>query len=566
MPTAYVLPRRATGLATAVILTVGLLAATPAGPAVAGPPDASATVTSVGPTVFTLTQLETGSVSLSVHLVVPAGQRLGYRVDGTRLPLPAVVSGTGRRDLTRTAFELTSGSRTDGEWTAEIPVGAVNDGVRSLSVEVCPTDRACNRRSPLTLDLGVSVDVTGSDWPVLSKVSQDPSRLDAGQTRGAMAVGGAVFRDSRAPAAGVDVVVLRTPNTRGSLRDTTPVSGKFAVAWPWPEKRPARLLLATQVPGVGRVTHDAKRLGVPATAFRLTTGRSAVQFRSDKRWTVSGTVAPGLAAGRLGPVLLERRTPSGWHTVTRSALEPVVRDGHATRKSRFTLAHRFQTNGRLVLRVHKPGAMCGGKRCLIKGATSKRIIVVGGSPTYLVERHLRSLGVPVGEADGNTDARTYQALCAWRDLTGRTPTRAGLGPSLTRSILSARHLPRPDRSDGIYVNKTCQMLFQVVDHKYRRIVWASTGKPKFDTPVGTGAVFRKLKGPIESTLYPEAYMYDPMFFLTARPGIALHGSVSNSLVLPYPASHGCIRVWRPAMHRIFNETALGTKVKVYGTY
>jgi lipoprotein-anchoring transpeptidase ErfK/SrfK len=518
------------------------------------------------PTSFTLSKLQTGSVTLTVNLKVPDGQRLRYRVDGTRVPLPAVVSGTGRRDLTRTALELTSGSRTDGEWTAEIPVGAVNDGVRSLSVEVCPVGRACNRQSPLTLDLGVDIDVTGSDWPVLTNVRQEPRRLDRGKTRGATAVGEVVFRDSRTPAAGVDVVVQRTPHTRGSLQDTTTGAGRFTAAWPWPEQRPARLVLATEVPGVGRVTHDEKRLGVPYAAFRLKAGRSAVQFRSDKPWKVSGTVRPGIAAGRLGPVLLERRTSSGWHTVTRTALKPIMRNGQPTGTSRFTLAHRFQANGRLVLRVHKPGAMCEGKRCRVKGAVSKRIIIVGGSPTYLVERKLRSLGVPVGEADGNADARTYQALCAWRDITGRTPSRDGLGPSLTRSILSARHLPRPARSDGIYVDKTCQMLFQVVDRKYRRIVWASTGKPGFDTPVGTGAVFRKLKGPIESTLYPEAYMYDPMFFFTARPGIALHGSASNSLVLPYPASHGCIRVWRPAIHRIFDETPLGTKVKVYGTY
>jgi lipoprotein-anchoring transpeptidase ErfK/SrfK len=556
---------RAAGLSAAGALSLSLLVTSPVGATQAAPADVTATVTSASPTAFTLTRLETGAVDVSIHLVVPAGQRTGYRDHGLRLPLPAVVTGDRRRDLPRTELRLVSGTPADGVWSATIPVGAVNDGLRTLAVEVCPASQVCNGGSPVVVDLAVDIDVTGSDWPVLTGVSQVPSRLEPGQTRGASAVGQAVFSDTRAPAAGVGVVVQRTPGTHGSLQDTTGTGGRFRAAWPWPKDNPARLMLVTKIAGPGRVVHDRTRLGVPATAFALTTGKSDAVIRSGTRWSVSGTVTPGVAPGRLGPVLLERRTPNGWRTVDRAALEPIMRAGEPTSTARFSLAHRFADNGGLVLRVHKPAALCGGKRCRVTGA-AERIVVVVGSPTYLVERKLRALGVPVGTVDGVADARTYQALCAWRDLTGRTPSRDGLRPTLTRSIMSAHRLPRPGRSDGIYVNKTCQMLFQVVDHTYRRVVWASTGKPKFDTPVGTGAVFRKLKGPIESTLYPEAYMYDPMFFLTSRPGIALHGSASNSLVLPYPASHGCIRVWRPAIHRIFDETPLGTKVQVYGTY
>ncbi len=556
---------RVAGVSAAGALVVSLVAATPLVHAEAAVGDVTATVNSVSPTALTLTRLQTGTVTVSVRLVVPGGQRTGYRDNGIRLPLPALVTGTRSRDLPRTPLQLVSGTSADGEWSAQIPVGAVNNGLRSLAVEACPASQVCSGGSPVVVDLGVDIDVTGSDWPVLAELSQDPKRLPAGRTSGATAVGRVVFSDTRDPAAGVDIVVQRTPNTHGSLQGTTGGAGGFTSTWPWPEENPARLLVVTKVPGIGRVVHDMMLLGVPATAFKVTTGKSAAVIRSGKRWTVSGTVTPGIAAARLGPVRLERRTADGWRTVARDTLSPMLKDGEPTRTSRFSLAHRFQANGRLVLRVHKPGALCGGKRCRIKG-DSRRIVVVVGSPTYLVERKLQALGVPVGVVDGVPDARTYQALCAWRDLTGRTPSRDGLRPSLTRSVMSARHLPRPDRSDGIYVNKTCQMLFQVVDRKYRRIVWASTGKPKFDTPVGTGAVFRKLEGPIESTLYPEAYMYDPMFFLTSRPGIALHGSVSNSLVLPYPASHGCIRVWRPAIHRIFDETPLGTKVRVYGSY
>ena len=40
----------------------------------------------------------------------------------------------------------------------------------------------------------------------------------------------------------------------------------------------------------------------------------------------------------------------------------------------------------------------------------------------------------------------------------------------------------------------------------------------------------------------------------------------HDLVKPYPASHGCVRVLRPKIHYIFQETPIGRKVVVYGSY
>jgi lipoprotein-anchoring transpeptidase ErfK/SrfK len=61
-------------------------------------------------------------------------------------------------------------------------------------------------------------------------------------------------------------------------------------------------------------------------------------------------------------------------------------------------------------------------------------------------------------------------------------------------------------------------------------------------------------------------MYDSLYFRRDHPAIALHGSISNDLVHTYPASHGCVRVWRPEISEIFDETPIGTPVKVYGEY
>lgn len=183
-----------------------------------------------------------------------------------------------------------------------------------------------------------------------------------------------------------------------------------------------------------------------------------------------------------------------------------------------------------------------------------------------VERQLDKLGYPVGDIDGDITARAKQALCAWRETNGLPVSRAGLTLNDAYSVLNATKRPTPTRSPGIYVNKTCQILYQVVGNTYKRIVWISTGQPGYDTPNRTGKVWRKWAGAHESSLYEDAYMYDSLYFLKDRPGIALHGSRVNSLVKPYPASHRCVRVLRPEIHHIFEDTPIGTKVQIYGEY
>lgn len=183
-----------------------------------------------------------------------------------------------------------------------------------------------------------------------------------------------------------------------------------------------------------------------------------------------------------------------------------------------------------------------------------------------VEQKLDDLGLPTGSVDGTVSARTKQALCAWRDINDLKITRKGLDVPLATSILAATKKPKADRPDGLYINKTCQVLLQVVNGKYKRIVWVSTAAPGYNTPSGTGHVWRKVAGWHESSLYKDAFMYDAIYFRSDRPAIALHGSATNNLVHTYPASHGCVRVWRPDVAKIFAETRIGTLVKVYGKY
>lgn len=184
-----------------------------------------------------------------------------------------------------------------------------------------------------------------------------------------------------------------------------------------------------------------------------------------------------------------------------------------------------------------------------------------------VEERLLDLGYPSGPADGTLGTRTRQAVCAWRDIhhvPGGWPSRLTVAEA--EAILDADDHPAADRADGLYITETCQMLLQVRDGRYRRIVRVSTAAPGYSTPNGEGVVWRKWAGWHESSLYPDGWMYDAIYFRRDHPGVALHGSRTNDLVTPYPASHGCARAWRPDIEDIFAETPLGTRVVVYGAY
>jgi hypothetical protein len=532
-----------------------LVVAPPTATAAPGSPTVD-TVTAA-PKTLTVTRKETRAVTVSLHLVVPGGQ------DGA----PVVVDpgkGVGLAPVTLTA---TSGDDTDGTWQGKLRAGSMMNGQHQLSVELCPSSRDCATDGPLRLSLGSAglVTVNGSDWPVLTRVVQDPHRLGAGRTSGATASSRVVYSDSRDAARGVDLVLQRRAGATGSVVDRSNRKGVVTSPWPWPTPQ-GSARLALRLPSLDGVTFGRHGLGFPASKFAVSTTHSPAIASLDRRYTVKGFVSPGFPAKRLGQVVLEMRRADRWATVDRSRIRVVSSGGSPTHRARFTLSTRISSVGLHTLRVRKPAALCGQGPCRVAEGTGARFEVVTGNRTYFVERRLDQLDVPVGAVDGVDDARTRQALCAWRDMAGFTPSRNGLTKGLANSILRAHRLPNPKRSDGLYVNKTCQILFQVVHSNYRRVVWASSGQPGYETPNGTGAIFRKLKGPVESTLYPGAFMYHPMFFFPSRPAIALHGSASNDLVLPYPASHGCVRVWRPDIFKIWKESPLGTKVQVYGKY
>ena len=531
-------------MATAMIVTTS--------EAIAAPATGTIAVTDLTPasTVIELSRRQVGSATLTFHVTSTDGQALR----------PTVLDKTGGTSFRAVASTLVSGDRSDGNWEATVTLASFMDGRHRPRVRVCTAEDACVSRA-----LTTSVDVNGSDWPTLTRVTQKPRRLPAGNATGAVAHGRVVFSDSRDPARGMTVRLLRQIGVSGKLVDRTNKRGEFTAPWPWTGQGqdPARVILLS--PKVSGVAFDRAVLGNPDTRFKVQRPRAKVVVTTDKRYVVKGKVTPGFPASHLGGVRLQQRTSSGWVTRDVSPLRQVRKgSGAPLNRAHYRLTTSFSNVGKRTMRVLKPAAMCRAGHCRVAAGHSKRFSVVAGNRVYFVERRLQALGVPVGTVDGVVDVRAQQAFCAWRDMTGGTPSRRGLSKSLVRSVLNHSHLPAPRRSDGLYVNKTCQVLFQVKNQNFRRVLWVSTGKAGYETPNGTGHIYRKIQGWKESSLYPGAYMLDPMYFLPDRPGIALHGSVSNDLVGPYPASHGCVRVWRPQIRQIFNESPYGTKVMVYG--
>ena len=555
----------AAGVAVAAAATFVVVG--PAGSALASAKVVVSNVSTSPGTTFTLTQAQTATVTVTFRIRSADGQQKSFDHGGITRSLPAVVErGAAATGVPRTVATLVSGTRKNGIWQALIPLAASLDGSHDLAVQTCADRVHCNRAGPQTIGLGVTITVSGSHRPVITDLAQSPGRLPTGATRGAQAVGQVVFAGTNAPAADLDIALARKGHLPHVVAHTDH-QGQFIAPWPWAD-RPSGTAgtLSVQVPTPnGAVVTDTRTLTLPFSRFAVTV--NPPQYASaGGRYVLTGTVSPGYPAKKLGHVSLQRQVNGRWRTVDTSPVRPQRRSGHVLPRAQFRLSTTFDAFGQAMLRVTKSDAMCRNGHCRITGTHSSRFTVVTGSRNELVEHQLAHFGFPVGTVDGTIDARAQQALCAWRDATGGRPSRAGVTNAVARSVLNATHKPKANRTDGLYISKTCQVLFQVVGGKYRRIVWASTGMPGLDTPNVTGAIFRKIDGVVESTLYPGAFMYWPMFFNPARPAIALHGSVSNDLVLPYPASHGCIRVWRPEIKRIFDESPLGTKVVVYGKF
>jgi hypothetical protein len=188
---------------------------------------------------------------------------------------------------------------------------------------------------------------------------------------------------------------------------------------------------------------------------------------------------------------------------------------------------------------------------------------------FNVEATLMKLGIPTGEVNGVLDERTKQAICIWRELTGREIKRSLPTTDEMKSIVSTTLLTIPgDFVIGMNVNKTCQTAVWVKDSSRENfeIFYVSTGSSDLnETKSGNWSIAWRVNRWYESVQIPDGWMYWPMFF--SNRGEALHGSERDSMVHWYPASHGCVRMLHADIDKLWKAGfGVGDQVRVYGVW
>ena len=189
-----------------------------------------------------------------------------------------------------------------------------------------------------------------------------------------------------------------------------------------------------------------------------------------------------------------------------------------------------------------------------------------GAAVRSVQTRLRELGYWLGPVDGVYGELTRQAVVEFQKVQG-LPADGVAGPATQAALASAGRPAARSSGDRVEVDKERQVLLVVRDGA---VLWAfntSTGTDEpyqlngrtemADTPDGHWPVSRVVDGFDVGQLGP---LYRPRYF--HPDGIAVHGYPS---VPPYPASHGCVRVSKPAMDFIWaaNLMPVGSDVWVY---
>ncbi len=184
---------------------------------------------------------------------------------------------------------------------------------------------------------------------------------------------------------------------------------------------------------------------------------------------------------------------------------------------------------------------------------------------YEMERDFYRLKIPTGKIDGVIDGKTQRALCVWREMTTRTINRKLPTKSEIQAIAMTEQLfVSTSMQLGLNVNLTCQAAIWVredVETPFK-IFPVSTGRAGFETLLGVYYVGWLIDDWYESRTYPEGWMYRPQFF---NQGQAIHGSLDDSMVMTYPASHGCVRMMQKDIDYLWNNN-FGKKslINVYG--
>jgi N-acetylmuramoyl-L-alanine amidase len=256
-------------------------------------------------------------------------------------------------------------------------------------------------------------------------------------------------------------------------------------------------------------------------------------------------------------VSLPQAAPLGARVTLRARVEPAwagrleVKSGTRWRPLRPPLVLPSARLGsvRLALRLRPQAGFAGFTRVLATRIVEPSLGPWSRGPAVRdLERRLAELRFALRPVDGSYDLDTVEAVYAFQQLRGLTPT--GRTDARLWQLLATAATPRP-RFPGTHleVDTARQVLLDVRGGLVVRVVHVSTGA-NGNTPLGTWRVYRKVPG-------FDWVLYYPMYFLR---GFAIHGYPS---VPPYPASHGCVRVPMWIAQTLYAGHDHGTTVVVY---
>ncbi len=508
-------------------------------------PDGPVVVTTPDGTASQPFDVQTSPPGAVTGLLARAGDRVVQLTWTT--PSGAVAAVVRRAEGATAPASPTDGTAVVGDQSGLVDGGLVNGTAYSYSV--------WSRDASGTLGPVVSVAVTPA-VPVapLLRIGLSAATVTHGV---AVAVTGVLARADGTPVVGRQITLLVRPRgaatfsgTAGAVTDPT-----GAVRFTYRVLGHSDLLLRDAGDAFSGEAHSLVA-GVQARhglTSRLTT--SVVEL--------GGTA---LVEGRTGPavsgvvVRLERRVGTAWSLVSTSATD--VRGG-------FRFAARPTAAGEQVLRV----VTAGDTRHLAAAGVPLRLVALArtlragmsGADVLAVEHRLADLRYDVGPIGGVFDYDTRLAVMAFQKVQGLP--RTGVADVTTRARLGTPLLPQlrhPVRGLSVEIDLAKQVLYFSRDGVVQRILPVSSGNnalytvdgitSRAVTPVGSFRVQRKINGVRVSRL---GQLYQPAYFIG---GYAIHGSPS---VPGFPASHGCIRVTRPAMARLFPLLPVGTPVWVY---
>jgi N-acetylmuramoyl-L-alanine amidase len=440
---------------------------------------------------------------------------------------------------------------------ATLTLGAVSEA-RSAPPAVAIQATPSRGPAPLAVTLAATGDAATYRWDL-----GDGSIAEGAVVRHTYARGGAY----------VATVTARAPSGETAQAQVVIVALEVSLAAPRIARYRSRPVFRGRVVPAAPRLAVALRLGDRVVARGRT--RSGGRFRLRSRVVSAGPYTAAIESAVSPPVSVtirpriwtslqgERRL--GARLVLRARLQPpsagrllvrVFRGGRERMRRVATGPLRLPLDTRDPRRIELrlaalPAAGFARASRLLRVAVVPPVLSRGarGPGVRALEARLADLHLALRGVDSAYGADTYEAVLAFQKLHGLP--RTGVVDRRTWARLRQAGPPRPRHLAGTHfeVDKSRQILFEVVRGRVRRVVHVSTGATG-NTPVGTWRVYRKAPG-------WDGVLWYPMYFLR---GFAIHGYPS---VPPWPASHGCVRTPLWIAPALYAAHPYGTAVIVY---